>query len=120
VNVDTTNANSGILDVHGSGTVYGTDHMWLSVSFRCLGSGSSSVSISDESWMDDNGFTLSFDPILDGTVSQTGGSSPPSGPKYVGGELFTANKLALLSPYLAFTALIGIISAGLVKRRRTC
>jgi hypothetical protein len=50
---------------------------------------------------------------------------PPSDPQNkpnlpVGGELFTANKLALLSPYLALTALIGIISACLVKRRRTC
>ncbi len=45
----------------------------------------------------------------------------PSNPyHYVGGELFTANKLAVLSPYLALIGLAGVVvsAAVLVKRRR--
>jgi len=43
---------------------------------------------------------------------------PTSPPGYVGGELFSANKLAVLSPYLA---LIGVVAlaAFLVRRRKT-
>ncbi|MGB6681608.1 MAG: DNRLRE domain-containing protein [Candidatus Bathyarchaeia archaeon] len=45
----------------------------------------------------------------------------PSNPyRYVGGELFTANKLAVLSPYLALIGLVGILTAAVaIKRYRT-
>ena len=47
--------------------------------------------------------------------------SPPSNPyHYVGGELFTANKLAVLSPYLALIGLAGVVVSAVltVKRRK--
>ena len=44
-------------------------------------------------------------------------SESPSGPSgYVGGELFSANKLAVLSPYLALFSVIAV-AAVLVKRK---
>ena len=111
VNVDTANANSGMLDVHGSGSAYGTDRTWLSVSFRCLGSGSSDISISDESWMDTEGFTLSFDPISDATVTQTRNVGPP-----VGGFMEPANKLTIAAPYLALFGLVAAVAIIIWKK----
>jgi len=45
-------------------------------------------------------------------------SEPPTPPQHVGGELYSANKLALLSPYLALISVVAV-AAVLVKRRRT-
>jgi len=121
VNVNDANAPSGALGIGGSrlqnGNPYGDDHMWLSVYFRCLKSGVGTIEISGSSWMDYvGGFTLSFDSVLSATVSQTGGSTP-NPYHYVGGELFTANKLAVLSPYLALFSVLAV-AAVLVKRRK--
>ena len=45
--------------------------------------------------------------------------APPSGPSgYVGGEVFTANKLAVLSPYLALIGLVAV-AAFVLKKRKT-
>jgi len=98
------------------GQPYGDDRMWLSVYFRCLKSGVGTIEISGSSWMDYvGGFTLSFDSVLSATVSQTGGSTP-NPYHYVGGELFTANKLAVLSPYLALIAVVAV--ASIVAKRK--
>jgi hypothetical protein len=46
-------------------------------------------------------------------------SQVPSNPyHYVGGEMFAANKSAVLSPYLALIGLIAILSVVAVKRNR--
>ena len=42
----------------------------------------------------------------------------PSGPQHVGGEIFAANKLAMLSPYLALIGLVAV-AAIFAKRRLT-
>jgi hypothetical protein len=45
-------------------------------------------------------------------------SRAPSNPyHYVGGEVFSANKLAVLSPYLALISIVAV-AAVLVKRRK--
>ena len=41
---------------------------------------------------------------------------PSSGPRYVGGELFTADKVAVLSPYLALISVIGVVASVYVKK----
>ena len=48
------------------------------------------------------------------------GSRTPSGQRYVGGEVFSANKLAVLSPYVALIGLAGVVASAavLVKRRK--
>jgi len=44
-------------------------------------------------------------------------AAPPSGPSgYVGGELFSANKLAVLSPYLALISVVAV--AAVVVRKK--
>ena len=49
-----------------------------------------------------------------------GSASPPNPHHYVGGELFSADKLAVLSPYLALMGLAGVVAstAVVMKRRR--
>jgi hypothetical protein len=113
--VDTTNVNSGVLEVSAVGlSPYGADRKWLSVSFRCMAAGSSSITISDSSWLEDvNGFTLNFDPILDATVTQTT-------PLAVGGEMIPINQVQLVFPWLALITVLVILSVHvLVRRLRT-
>jgi hypothetical protein len=100
VTVDTTKVNSGVLEVSAVGlSPYGADREWLSVSFRCLATGSSTISISDSSWLEDvDGFTLNFDPISNATVSQIG-----SIPEYPLG-------LPLLAVFM-------VVGYGLIRRR---
>ena len=72
-------------------------------------------------------FGVKVDPTVDrtaviveectGTAETTNPQRGPSGLQHVGGEMFTANKLAVLSPYLA---LIGLAAVAVIfKRRRT-
>ena len=99
-----------------NGNPYSDDHMWLSIHFRCLKSGVGTIQIPFASWMDDvGGFQLSFDVVLGATVSQIRGSTP-NPYHYVGGELFTPNKFAVLSPYLALFSVVAV-AAVLVKRK---
>ena len=61
--------------------------------------------------------TAPFDvTVWNGVAKQR--SAPLSTPTHVGGELFTVNKLAVLSPYLALISVVAV-AAVLVERRRT-
>jgi len=113
--VDTTNVNSGVLEVSAVGiSAYGADRKWLSVAFRCLAASVSTIFISDSSWLEDvGGFTLSFD-ILDATVRQT---VPHA---VVGGEMVPINQVRVVLPCLALmTALVTLSALTLLRRRRT-
>jgi hypothetical protein len=120
IDVDTANVNSGLLEVHGGaeeGSEYSTDHMWLSVAFLCLRAGTSDLELNlappyAPSWFNGD-MTLSFDTILDATVSQTGGSSP------VGGEVIPINKLLILLPYLALIGTGVALSVPIVRKRKS-
>ena len=96
------------------------DHEWLVASFTCLAAGTSIIEVSP---------SLSQDTIIlvDGSVIFYPAVNipcnqhvpPPEGPNlHVGGELFTANKLAVLSPYLALISVVAV-AAVVVKCRRT-
>jgi hypothetical protein len=100
-----------------------SDRKWLTLSFRCLGPGSAEVNLPISVTDQDGTTTFSlfvhgitegdYDlNIIIGTVNQR--------QQAVGGELFTANKLAVLSPYLALAGLISIIAsaAAVIKTRR--
>ena len=51
--------------------------------------------------------------------TQRQSSHAPEGPNlHVGGELFTANKVAVLSPYLAFFSVIAVAAVAMKTRRR--
>jgi hypothetical protein len=81
-----------------------------------LSQGSSSMTLGDGSLsIDGQPNTLSpSDFVL--TCNQL--SRAPSNPtQHVGGELFTANKLVVLSPYLALISVVAV-AAVLVKRKK--
>ena len=63
---------------------------------------------------------IMYDVMVSNGVVEQREPTTPSGPSgYVGGEVFSANKLAVLSPYLALIGLVGVISTVVaVKRRR--
>jgi hypothetical protein len=104
----------------GSGTPWSTDAVWLTMGFRCIGEGSSEITVSGEDsvWLSD-GITTPFNTAFDeDAITCNQRRSAPSNPyHYVGGELYTANKLAVLSPYLALFSVVAV-AAGLVKRRK--
>ncbi len=57
--------------------------------------------------------------MIRAVVDQVFAPSPPSGPSgYVGGEVFSANELAVLSPYLALISIVAV-AAVVIKRRKT-
>jgi hypothetical protein len=63
--------------------------------------------------MDTEGFTLSFDPISDDTVSQTRDVGP------VGGYVASVDKQSVLMPWLAVIGLVGCIGTlDMVARKR--
>ena len=72
----------------------------------------------------DNIWPLGFDPftrndwgILNSQQQQQPQRAPSNPPQHVGGELFSANKVAVLSPYLALFSVVAV-AAVIVKRRR--
>jgi len=94
------------------------DFLFLTLTFRCLSQGSSLVTL-DIGFLRIAGQTVN-PPDFVLTCNQL--SRATSNPyHYVGGELFTANKLAVLSPYLALIGLAGVVASAAVvtkKRRR--
>ncbi len=87
---------------------------WATIKFRCEGAGVSSISIESSSHWILVSVDYPFSTITDATCNQRQQSSNPY--HYVGGELFTANKLAVLSPYLALIGLVAV--AAIVAKRR--
>jgi hypothetical protein len=100
------------------------DSVWARITFHCLGEGYSSITVDsppdqDTIYIGDGQSTPTpVDPVpYVVTCNQL--SRAPSNPyHYVGGELFAANKLAVLSPYLALLSVVAV-AAIVVKRKLT-
>jgi hypothetical protein len=87
---------------------------WATIKFRCEGAGVSSISIESSSHWILVSVDYPFSTVTDATCNQR--QPAPSNPyQHVGGEMFTANKLAVLSPYLA---LIGTVAVGAIVAKR--
>jgi len=100
--------------------------LWMTITFHCLAQGTSQITLSSAGTIF---LSLSpvtqqnFDPIdilpPNYVVTCNQLSRAPSKPyHYVGGELFTTNKLAVLSPYLALIGVVAV-AAVLIKRKLT-
>ena len=99
-----------------SGTFINYDMLYLTLTFRCLIQGSSPVTVTHSSLSFPE---LNYDvnpPDFVLTCNQLS-RAPSNPPQHVGGEVFSANKLAVLSPYLALIGSV-TIAAVLVKRRK--
>jgi len=94
-----------------SGADWSSDSKWLTLTFHCLAEGSSTIQAAGSGsdsvvlWDGNEATETGFD--SDAITCNQRRPVPPTPYHYVGGELFTANKLAVLSPYLA---LIGIVT----------
>ena len=91
------------------------DAYWWSLQFQCLAAGTASLSIINAEWRNDND-AFSISTVSGATVQQNAPQTIP--PRYVGGEVFSANKLAVLSPYLALISIVAV-AAVVVKRKLT-
>jgi len=113
VNFDDTQVNSGLLnDVGGFGPSTNNDHVWLTITFRCIGSGDSEISFAESSWLESySGFTLSFGEEVTGMAHQT--TTFP-----VGGIIEPVDKIAVIAPYIAVAGLISILLTVCVASRK--
>jgi hypothetical protein len=93
------------------GPAFGEDASWTTITFRCLGEGSSPINVVD--WLIENEFEEPFDvEILKAAVNQNPDST-------VGGVVSQINKLEIIAPYLALAGLIAVVSTVyLIKRRK--
>jgi len=107
-------------DAAGPSANWASDAEWATLRFRCLAEGSSSITVSGEDsvWLWDGQSPVGIEAQFDeDEIACNQRQQAPSNPYYyVGGELFSANKLAVLSPYLALFSVIAV-AAVLVKRK---
>jgi hypothetical protein len=105
VNLDT---NEYLLIAEGP--AYDEDASWTTITFRCLGEGSSPINIID--WLIENENEEPFDvEVLKAAVTQNPDAT-------VGGVVSKINKLELITPYLALAGLIAAISMVYVIKIR--
>ena len=91
------------------------DAYWWSLRFQCLAAGTASLSMINAEWRDDND-AYSFSTVSGATVQQNAPQTTPPTPRHVGGEVFSANKLAVLSPYIALIGVVAIAAVAFKKR----
>jgi hypothetical protein len=113
--VQTSNVGNGELFMQGEGgPLITSDAKWLSITFHCLGEGTSIIEVMtiDTIWVQVNGERIPLIPDeFDGTVHQT----PP---RPVGGHVAPVNKLAVLTPYFALAGLVAAVSTVVVIKRK--
>ena len=91
------------------GPAFGEDASWTTITFRCLGEGSSPINVVD--WLIENEFEDPFDvEILKAAVNQNPEAT-------VGGVVSQINKLEIITPYLALAGLITVVSTVYVIKR---
>jgi hypothetical protein len=92
------------------GPAFGEDASWTTITFRCLGEGSSPINIVD--WQIENELEQLFEvEILKAAVNQNPDAT-------VGGVVSQINKLTILTPYMALAGLIIAVSAIVIKKRK--
>jgi hypothetical protein len=98
---------------------WASDEKWATLEFRCIAEGSSIIDASGEDTVYLQGplnvIALEFD--ADAITCNQRQQAPSNPYHYVGGELFAANKLAVLSPYLALFSVVAV-AVVLVKWRK--
>jgi hypothetical protein len=101
------NAWSGLF-----GSAINEDLSWVTLTFRCLGEGSSPINIQNTViYRAATGAQEIAHEVLKGAVTQ----DPPAP---VGGYVAPLNKLAIIAPYIALAGLIAAVSAVYVIKSR--
>ena len=107
-------------DAGGAAYNWGTDAKWATLTFQCQAEGSSIITALDEETVylvnvqTGQASSMNFD---NDQITVNQHPPAPPVPTHVGGEVFSANKLAVLSPYLALISVVAV-AAVVVKRRR--
>ncbi|MFC1507363.1 cohesin domain-containing protein [Thermoproteota archaeon] len=108
-NLDGDVVGASTYGIDASGPAFGEDARWITITFHCLGEGSSWVDIGPS---DIGGGAGSI------PHSRGGATLNQIEPAPVGGLTSPINKLELLAPYLILTGLIVAVSAVIIKKRK--
>jgi hypothetical protein len=120
----TVQGSTGINDYHPTSD----SRFWATITFKCLAPGEVLIGIPEDIYDNHLPNHNQYSPLVfygsysnyaltlwSGVAKQR--LPVPSTPQHVGGELYSANKLAVLSPYLALLSVVAV-AAVLVKRRK--
>jgi hypothetical protein len=107
---ETVDGVGGTYVLQAAGGMFSHDASWVTITFHCLGTGSSPIGIRPypDSWWDNPSTTPPFDVVSAGTCSQR-----PVAP--VGGVILSVNRLAVMAPYLALLGLVAAVAVVIVK-----
>jgi len=115
LDIDSVDATGGSYTLSARGADFDEDASWATITFHCLGAGSSPINIIDTAIGagDPAGevFQMILHLSLKGAVNQ-------NEPAPVGGISTPINKLEILTPYIALAGLIAVVSAVYVIKRR--
>ena len=99
----------GLIQVLTGGAAFQGDNLFITLTFRCIDNGVSTISVIDASYHDPPGVPYRLN-VFSVTVNQ---QRP-----VVGGVVSPVNKLALATPFLALAGLAIAVSAVVVIKRR--
>jgi hypothetical protein len=109
VETETVDGLGGTYVLQVTGDMFSSDASWVTLTFHCLGAGSSPIGISpSDSWWENPSQLLPFGVVLGGTCNQH-----PVVP--VGGVVLPVNRLAVMAPYLALLGLVVTVAVVIVK-----
>jgi hypothetical protein len=110
VETETVDGLGGTYVLQATGGMFSGDALWVTLTFHCLGGGSSPIGISPDpdSWWENPSVLIPFDVVLGGTCNQH-----PVVP--VGGVVLPVNRLAVMAPYLALLGLVAAVAVVVVK-----
>jgi hypothetical protein len=106
---ETVDGVGGTYVLQAAGGMFSGDASWVTLTFHCLGGGSSPIGISppDSGW-ENPSVSIPFDVVSGGTCNQQ-----PVAP--VGGVVLPVNRLAVMAPYLALLGLVAAVAVVIVK-----
>jgi len=110
VETETVDGLGGTYVLQATGGMFSGDATWVTLTFHCLGGGSSPIGVSPypDSWWENPSVLIPFDVVLGGTCNQH-----PVVP--VGGVVLPVNRLAVMAPYLALLGLVATVAVVIVK-----
>lgn len=113
VETETVDGPGGTYVLQATGGMFSGDASWVTLTFHCLGGGSSPIGVSPypDSWWENPSVLIPFDVVLGGTCNQH-----PVVP--VGGVVLPVNRLAVMAPCLALFGLVAVIVVALAPWKK--
>jgi len=110
VETETVDGLGGTYVLQATGGMFSGDASWVTLTFHCVGGGSSPIGISSypDSFWENPSVLTPFAVVLGGTCDQH-----PVVP--VGGVMLSVNRLAVMAPYLALVGLVAAVAVVIVE-----